>query len=348
MAFGLRFGAVGSASAAAAAGYRYFRWRVVPAGVDPSLVFYGQSNFPTGNFSGLLRSGGILVPSAAQRMTAAGTPAPFAVTSSESNSNLAWLAFSDSTSSVGSPYFINGGSLSVVNPWIQFDAGEVLTDVVGFQFIKRTDTQRTRRFALYGSPTGLFKGEEKQLFINDLDFTWSTGTNNVMGQFLITEAPKPRPSSFRYLRFSVKGSYAVVHDWYGRSPLDGGRAGFLAGSTLIPALDARMTANNAPSPLVASASATAAGSAYKLFSDDTTVAWRPDLYAGNNWVKLDVGTPAAGVTGIRLVRPVNIPSRFCVEGSETGDFTGEQWALYDTGPSFTWSAPAGTTTDFTW
>ena len=344
MAFGLRFGAVGSASAAASAGYRYFRWRLVPTGIDPSLVFYGQSNFPTGNFSGLLRSGGILVPSAAKRMTAAGTPAPFAAATSESNSALAWRAFSNSNSSVGEPAVLNG---KPINPWIQFDAGEVLTDVTGFQFIKRTDEQRTRRFALYGSTTGLFKGEEHLLFLNELDFTWSTGTNNVMGQFLITEAPKPRPS-FRYLRFSVAGSYAVVHDWYGRSPLDGGRAGFLAGSTLIPALDARMTANNAPSPLVASASATAAGSAYKLFSDDTTVAWRPDLYAGNNWVKLDVGTPAAGVTGIRLVRPVNIPSRFCVEGSETGDFTGEQWTLFDTGPSYTWAVPAGTTTDFTW
>ena len=343
MAFGLRFGAVGSASAAAAAGYRYFRWKLVRAGIDPSLVFYGQSN-PAGEFSGLLRTGGILVPSAAQRMTAAGTPAPFAAATSESDSALAWLAFSDSNSSVGEPAVIGNSSN---NPWIQFDAGEVLTDVVGFQFIKRTDAQRTRRFALYGSTTGLFKGEEHLLFLNELDFTWSTGTNNVMGQFLITEAPKPRPS-FRYLRLSVKGSYAVVHDWYGRSPLDGGRAGFLAGSTLIPALDARMTANNAPSPLVASASATAAGSAYKLFSDDTTVAWRPDLYAGDNWVKLDVGTPAAGVTGIRLVRPVNIPSGFCVEGSETGDFTGEQWTLFDTGPSYTWDVPAGTTTDFTW
>ena len=343
MAFGLRFGAVGSASAAAAAGYRYFRWRLVHTSTDPSLVFYGQSN-PSGEFSGLLRSGGILVPSSAQRMTAAGTPAPFAAATSESDSALAWRAFSDSTYSVGQPAVIGKSSN---NPWIQFDAGEVLTDVVGFQFIKRTDAQRTRRFALYGSTTGLFKGEEHLLFLNELDFTWSTGTNNVMGQFLITEAPKPRPS-FRYLRFSVAGSYAVVHDWYGRSPLDGGRAGFLAGSTLIPALDARMTANNAPSPLVASASATDAGSAYKLFSDDTTVAWRPNLYAGANWVKLDVGTPAAGVTGIRLVRPVNIPSRFCVEGSETGYFTGEQWTLYDTGPSYTWAVPAGTTTDFTW
>ena len=347
MAFGLRFGAVGSASAAAAAGYRYFRWRLVPTGIDPALVFYGQSN-PTGQFSGLLRSGGILVPSAAKRMTAAGTPAPFAVTSSESNSASAWGAFSNSTSSVGSPYYFNGGSLSLVNPWIQFDAGEVLTDVVGFQFIKRTDTQRTRRFALYGSPTGLFKGEEQQLFINDLDFTWSTGTNNVMGQFLITEAPKPRPSSFRYLRFVAKGAYAVNQDWFGRSSLDGGRSGFLSGSTLIPALDSRMTANNAPSPLVASASSVGAGAAYKLFSDDTVTPWRSTSAGGADWVKLDVGTPAAGVTGIRLVRPVNIPTRFCVDGSETGDFTGEQWTLYDTGPSYTWDVPAGTTTDFTW
>lgn len=345
MAFGLRFGAVGSASAAAASGYRYFRWRLVPPGIDPGLIFYGQSN-PAGEFSGLLRTGGILVPSAAQRMTAAGTPAPFAAATSESNSALAWRAFSASNYAV-----LNG---SPINPWIQFDAGEVLTDVTGFQFIKYTDTKRTRRFALYGSTTGFFRGEEHLLFLNDLDFPWSAGTNNVMGQFLITEAPKPRPS-FRYLRFSEAGSYSVVHDWYGRSPLDGGRAGFLAGSTLIPALDARMTANNAPSPLVASASATAAGSAYKLFSDDTTVAWRPDLYAGNNWVKLDVGKPAAGVTGIRLVRPVNIPVRFCVEGSETGYFTGEQWTLFDTGPSpaygvpgYTWDVPAGTTTDFTW
>lgn len=346
MAFGLRFGAVGSASAAASAGYRYFRWRVVATGTDPSLVFYGQSNFPTGNFSGLLRSGGILVPSAAQRMTAAGTPAPFAATSSESDSALAWRAFSDSTSSVGSAYVINGNFNSLVNPWIQFDAGEVLTDVVGFQFIKRTDTQRIRRFALYGSPTGLFKGEEQQLFINDLDFAWSTGTNNVMGQFLITEAPKARPS-FRYLQFKLKGGYTTVFNFFGRSSLDGGRSGFLSGGNLIPDVGGRMTANNSPSPLVASAS-DSNSSAYKLFSDDVSVPWGFTSYGVSHTVKLDLGSAVSGVNGIRLVRPVNIPTRFCVEGSETGDFTGEQWTLYDTGPSYTWAVPAGTTTDFTW
>ena len=346
MAFGLRFGAVGSASAAAAAGYRYFRWRLVPTNIDPSLVFYGQSNFPTGNFSGLLRTGGILVPSAAARMTASSTPSPYTASSGESDSSLTWRAFSDSTSSVGNPYVIAGSSYSLVNPWIQFDAGEVLTDVVGFQFIKRTDDQRTRRFALYGSATGLFKGEEQLLFINGLDFTWSTGTNNVMGQFLITEAPKKRPS-FRYLQFRPEGTYSVVQTWRGLSPLDGGRSGFLSGSTLIPALANRMTANNAPSPLVASASVNNS-SAYKLFSDVSNSGWDTDYSGAAGRVTLDVGTPVAGVTGIRLVRPVNIPPRFAVFGSETGDFTGEEWCLYDTGPSFTWSTPAGTTTDFTW
>jgi len=109
-----------------------------------------------------------------------------------------------------------------------------------------------------------------------------------------------------------------------------------------------MTANNAPSPLVASASSVGAGAAYKLFSDDTATPWRPTSYGAADWVKLDVGAPTAGVNGIRLVRPVNIPSRFAVLGSETGDFTGEQWCLYDTGPSYTWDVPAGTTTDFSW
>lgn len=345
MAFGLRFGAVGSATTVPA-GYRYFRWRLVATGSDPSLVFYGQSNFPTGNFSGLLRSGGILVPSAAARMTAASTPSPLVASSGESNSSLAWRAFSDSTSSVGNPYTLNGTAASNVDPWIQLDAGAILTDVVGFQFIKRTDTQRTRRFALYGSATGLFHGEEKLLFINDLDFTWSTGTNNVMGQFLITEAPKARPS-FRYFQVRFKGSYAVDRNWFGRSSLDGGRSGFLSGGNLIPELTSRMTANNAPSPLVASASV-CAGAAYKLFSDDTTTPWSYTSYGAADWVKLDVGAPTAGVNGIRLVRPVNIPSRFAVLGSETGDFTGEQWCLYDTGPSYTWDVPAGTTTDFSW
>lgn len=346
MAFGHRFGSVCSLSSVPE-GYRYFRWRLVPIHIDPSLVFYGQSNFPTGNFSGLLRTGGILVPSAAARMTAASTPSPYSASSGESDPGNAWKAFSGSTSSVGSPYVINGGNSSVVNPWIQFDAGELLTDVVGFQFIKRTDEQRTRRFALYGSATGLFKGEEKLLFINALDFPWSTGTNNVMGQFLITEAPKARPSSFRYLRFRTKSPYSVVQTWRGLSPLDGGRSGFLSGSTLIPALANRMTANNAPSPLVASASVNNS-SAYKLFSDVSDSGWNTDSSGGAGFVTLDVGTPAAGVNGIRLVRPVNIPTRFAVFGSETGDFTGEEWCLYDTGPSFTWSTPAGTTTDFTW
>lgn len=341
MAFGTRFGAVCSLSSVPA-GYRYFRWRLVKTNIDPSLVFYGQSN-PAGNFSGLLRTGGILVPSAAARMTAASTPSPYAASSGESDSSLTWRAFSASNSSVGNSYDVGNGS---VNPWIQFDAGEVLTDVVGFQFIKRTDSQRTRRFAMYGSATGLFKGEERLLFINSLDFEWSTGTNNVMGQFLITEAPKARPS-FRYLQFVTKGTYGSEQVWRGLSPLDGGRSGFLSGSTLIPALTERMTANNAPSPLVASASVNNS-SAYKLFSDISDSGWATDYSGANGRVTLDVGTPAAGVNGIRLVRPVNIPPRFAVFGSETGDFTGEEWCLYDTGPSFTWSTPAGTTTDFTW
>lgn len=341
MAFGLRFGAVGSATTVPA-GYRYFRWRLVPTEWDPSLIFYGQSN-PTGNFSGLLRSGDILVPSASNRMTASSAPAPYAATSGEYDPQLSYRAFSDSNSSVGEPYAIGNDS---INPWFQLDAGEVLTDVVGFQFIKRTDAQRTRRFALYGSATGLFKGEEKLLYISALDFAWSPGTNNVMGRFLITDSPKARPS-FRYLRFVVKGSYGAEQTWRGLSPLDGGRSGFLSGSTLIPALADRMTANNAPSPLVASASYNNA-SAYKLFSDESASGWTTDYAGSNGWVTLDVGTPAAGVTGIRLVRPTNIPTRFAVLGSETGDFTGEEWCLYDTGPSYTWAVQAGTTTDFTW
>ena len=105
--------------------------------------------------------------------------------------------------------------------------------------------------------------------------------------------------------------------------------------TLIPATGSRMTANDAPSPFVTSASGENAGSnpAYLMYSD-TTGYWK---HSSSNtqtttWTILDCGAKKL-VGGIQLnasyLQLSNV--RLLIEGSNTGAFSGEQETVYDSG-----------------
>ena len=105
--------------------------------------------------------------------------------------------------------------------------------------------------------------------------------------------------------------------------------------TLIPATGSRMTANDAPSPFVASASGENAGAnpAYLMYSD-TTGYWQHSSSSTQTttWTILDLGSKKL-VGGIQLratyLQLSNV--RLLIEGSNTGAFSGEEETVYDSG-----------------
>lgn len=105
--------------------------------------------------------------------------------------------------------------------------------------------------------------------------------------------------------------------------------------TLVPATGSRMTANDAPSPFVASASGENGGSnpAYRMYSD-TTGYWQHSSSETQmtTWTILDCGAKKL-VCGIQLQATYFQLSnvRLLIEGSNTGSFGGEQETVYDTG-----------------
>lgn len=105
--------------------------------------------------------------------------------------------------------------------------------------------------------------------------------------------------------------------------------------TMIPAIGGRMTANNAPSPYVVSASGENGGSnpAYLAFSN-TNGYWQHSNSGtqSTTWMVLDCGSKK-NVGGVQIKASYlglsNV--RLLIEGSNTGAFSGEQTSVYDTG-----------------
>lgn len=149
-------------------------------------------------------------------------------------------------------------------------------------------------------------------------------------------APAPAATTYRYLRLlqtAAQGSgYLELQrlDYYDSD-----------GAYIV----ADMTSNTLPSPLVASASEAAFGTAaWMVFSRTIADRWHSDAPSTAEWIKIDLGSgnsarPAAVGLCWNNSTTRFMPS-FKVQGSNTGSFAGEEEDIY-TSPtltSSTWQA----------
>ncbi len=133
----------------------------------------------------------------------------------------------------------------------------------------------------------------------------------------------PAVSGYRYLRLNMTAApngYPVIADLY-----------WTVGTTDYPTVD--MTSNNAPSPLVASASseyATGLNYTWRAFYRNGGFDyWNPDQAGQPWWLQIDLGAGNSITPTAVGIAPhfTYWPSSFTCLGSATGAFAGEETLL---------------------
>jgi len=156
---------------AAATQQRYWRLQMTDASKNPVSSQVAMGNFRLYTATG---GGGTAYPA---NMTSATTPSPYVVTRGyQYGSYDAWRAFDGSGSSAGSMWWTLSNS-TAANNWIQIDLGSSIDLGSGECQITTSGGWTSANYAvLYGSNTGDFTGEEREMaFFENIDKPGESG-----------------------------------------------------------------------------------------------------------------------------------------------------------------------------
>jgi hypothetical protein len=151
---------------------RYWRLQMTDASKNPVSSQVALGDFRLYTATG---GGGTAYPS---NMTSATTPSPYVVTEGYeySSTYAAWKAFDGSGSSASSMWWSLGNS-TAANNWIQIDLGSSIEMGSGECQITTSGGWTSANYAvLYGSDTGSFSGEEREMaFFQNIDKAGESG-----------------------------------------------------------------------------------------------------------------------------------------------------------------------------